>query len=102
MNFKEYQLLAKETATYPNDVTIAYLSAGLTGEAGEVSEQIKKAYRKGMKADGEGIPDDRKENIFYEIGDVLWYCAMLAYEFDFDLQSVAEANIKKLQERHGR
>ena len=37
-----------------------------------------------------------------EIGDVLWYCAMLADYFDVDLGKIMEDNINKLHSRKSR
>jgi len=43
MEFNEYQKLARETAIYPNvDNNFIYPTLGLTGEAGEVAEKLKK------------------------------------------------------------
>ena len=58
--------MALETAIYP--LPIIYPTLGLTGEAGEVSEKIKKVLR-----DNEGLFDkEKKREIAKEIGDVLW------------------------------
>ena len=37
-----------------------------------------------------------------EIGDVLWYCAMLADYLDVDLGTIMENNINKLHSRKSR
>ena len=34
-----------------------------------------------------------------EIGDVLWYCALLADDLGYTLQQIAEMNISKLKSR---
>lgn len=43
LTLDEYQQLAIETAIYPNP--IIYPTLGLTGEAGEVSDKVKKVLR---------------------------------------------------------
>lgn len=43
LTLDEYQQLALETAIYPNP--IIYPTLGLTGEAGEVSDKVKKVLR---------------------------------------------------------
>ncbi len=46
MKFEEYQNQARETALYPNRFeNIEYPTLGLTGEAGEVANIVKKIQR---------------------------------------------------------
>lgn len=67
LTLDEYQQLALETAIYPNP--IIYPTLGLTGEAGEVSDKVKKVLR-----DNDSVfTDEKKLEIAKEIGDVLWY-----------------------------
>ncbi len=96
MDLNHYQDKSRETACYPNagDNPI-YPTLGLVGEAGEVADKIKKAIR-----DNDGIFDEKvKQDIKYELGDVLWYVAQLSTEFGFNLESVAKANLEKLSSR---
>jgi NTP pyrophosphatase (non-canonical NTP hydrolase) len=67
----------------------------LVGEAGEVANKIKKVIRdkKIFRSEVE---------IASEIGDVLWYCAMLADYLDTNLGKIMEDNIDKLQSRKSR
>lgn len=46
MKINEYQLKALETAIYPEDCKIIYPALGLTGEAGEVSDKVKKGNQR--------------------------------------------------------
>ena len=72
LTLDEYQKMALETAIYP--LPIIYPTLGLTGEAGEVSDKVKKVLR-----DNGGVFDNnKKREIAKEIGDVLWYCATLS------------------------
>ena len=96
MNFKEYQKQSRRTALYPNqDDNYIYPTLGLTGEAGEVAEKIKKIIR-----DKEGvISEEDRQAISKELGDVLWYVSQLASELKLDLADVAQGNLDKLQSR---
>lgn len=92
-NLNNYQMQAREFAIYPERMKVVYPALGLAGEAGEVADKVKKIYR-----------DDRTDAKFLaeiakEIGDVMWYCAVLAEDLGFSLQQVAEMNIYKLQSR---
>lgn len=97
MKFDTYQETIADFAVYPRSSeleTISYLVLGLNGEAGEVAEQVKKAIRN----DGH-LSAERREKIKQELGDVLWYLARLATEFDVSLADIAALNIKKLRQR---
>jgi len=97
-----YQRDAIRTAVYRDRTPMRWLrlfysSLGLAGEAGEVANKVKKI----MRDDGSEITPDRRQQILDELGDVLWYVALVADELDATLSSVATANIEKLQARHG-
>lgn len=93
--FDEYEEAAMLTAKGLATSTYWYPALGLVGEAGEVSEKIKKLYR-----DAEGLASlDFKVELVKELGDVLWYATALARMAGVSLQNVAEANIAKLRDR---
>lgn len=98
-NIDEYQTFASGTAIYPDlGSNIDYPTLGLCGEAGEVAEKVKKMHRDN---DGElSIPI--REDLILELGNVMWYVAMLANEIDVDLSTVLENNIEKLNSRKER
>lgn len=101
MNFKEYQTEQMKLAIYPREdwvAKFAYVSLGLIGEAGEVSEKVKKGIRKNKF---EYIYDN-KEEIAKELGDVLWYISALSHELGYDLEEIANMNIAKLKDRDAR
>ena len=89
-----YQKSAKATAIYPRDYSIVYPAIGLAGEAGEVANKVKKLIR-----DNPDMTDDIKEKIGDEIGDVLWYCAVLADDLGQSLSEIANRNLLKLANR---
>ena len=98
MTLDEYQNHALETAIYPKQYKIIYPALGITGEAGECSDKVKKVIR-----DNNGeFTYDRKREIAKEIGDVLWYCATLAHDIGYTLNEVGEMNVEKLNSRKER
>ena len=98
MEINDYQTKALETAIYPKKDEVIYPTLGLAGEAGEVADKVKKVIR-----DNGGIftPQIRAE-IAKELGDVMWYCATLAYDIGFPLENIAQVNIDKLNSRKER
>jgi len=96
MQFNDYQAQALKTAIYPDrGNNILYPTLGLCGEAGEVAELIKKMVR-----DDEGVmTPERRLKLQKELGDVLWYVAVVAQEACISLESVAKVNLDKLSAR---
>jgi NTP pyrophosphatase (non-canonical NTP hydrolase) len=96
LTFEKYQEGAKETAIYPNVGNNPYYpTLGLTGEAGEISNKVKKIMR---DSDGK-ISDEHRDDIKKELGDVLWYVAMVASEFNLNMGEIAQKNYDKLKKR---
>jgi NTP pyrophosphatase (non-canonical NTP hydrolase) len=95
MDFNKYQETAVETAIYPSTHRILYPALGMAGEAGEVANKVKKIIRDGP----ENMPDDWKDQIASEIGDVLWYCAALSNDIGIPLALIAAQNRDKLLAR---
>ncbi len=97
--FSRYQKQSRETAQYPNPGSnYIYPALGLGNEAGEVLGKIKKLQR-----DKNNVVDDTfREAIGAEIGDVLWYLAQLATEFNLNFGDIAFDNLVKLFDRQKR
>jgi|TARA_R110002074_G_scaffold62017_2_gene149573 NTP pyrophosphatase (non-canonical NTP hydrolase) len=94
-----YERLAGETAIFPKEKALEYLALGLTSEAGEVAGKVKKLIRDGEDKEGFEL---KKIAISHEIGDVLWYCAMMASEVGVSLNTIMKDNLEKLHSRKER
>lgn len=92
----QYQSASRLTAIYPmRGQNFLYPMIGIVSEVGEIADQVKRIIR-----DEEGIiSEERRLAIEDEIGDVLWYLAQLATEFNLQLSTAADQNLKKLSER---
>ena len=90
-----YQQVAKTTAIYPREQAIIYPTLGLTGEAGEVANKVKKIIRDGSDKNNEELV----QTISAEIGDCLWYIAVLASDIGVKLSDIASDNLIKLEKR---
>jgi len=103
MEFDEYQKKAAkydlfEVSSDLKEVGFIEKVLGLTGEAGETADKIKKILR-----DKDGMVSDKdRESVTKELGDVLWYVAAIARYLGVDLSEVAEGNINKLESRYQR
>lgn len=100
MTLDEYQKEALVTAVFTDDEfkDLAHWVFGITGEAGEIAEKFKKIVR-----DKEAIIGDTdRDEIIKEIGDVMWYLAVLAKQLDVSFDEVGKRNIAKLRDRQNR
>lgn len=79
-----------DNAPDPGDLLNGAL--GLTGEAGEVADIIKKYIFHGHKLD--------RDEIVKELGDVLWYVALLCETIGVSIEDVMTKNIDKLKNRY--
>jgi NTP pyrophosphatase (non-canonical NTP hydrolase) len=68
---------------------------GLTGEAGEFADHVKKIFFHGKAYD-----DDRREAMILELGDIMWYVMQACEALEVSLEEVVYDNIDKLSERH--
>jgi NTP pyrophosphatase (non-canonical NTP hydrolase) len=98
MNLKEYQQAARRTAIYAAHHRVIYPALGLASEAGEVAGKVKKILRD-QDGDFASAPLDAIRD---ELGDVLWYVAVLAGDLGLSLDEIAAANLAKLASRKER
>ncbi|MFZ2555850.1 MAG: nucleoside triphosphate pyrophosphohydrolase family protein [Minisyncoccia bacterium] len=101
MDFDEYQKLATRTATFDGksaEYALMYLGLGVTGEAGEIAEKLKKILRN----DAGVISEEKRDALKQEIGDVLWYLSQLARVLEIPFSEAAKANIEKTADRAAR
>jgi NTP pyrophosphatase (non-canonical NTP hydrolase) len=99
MNMNDYQQAALRTAA-PREKhnELFHLLLGLVGETGEIAEKAKKIVR---DKDSDFSQWDI-EDLTKELGDTLWYVAVVAAYFDIPLEDVAQLNITKLADRQQR
>ena len=98
LTFREYEESAAKTAIYDKQWAIVYPALGVNGEAGEIAEKVKKMLRD----DGGVMTPQRRQNLAYEIGDVLWYLTALCHDLGMTLEGCARMNFEKLDSRSRR
>lgn len=102
LTMSEYQKRTLDTATKGSDLEgfterdLARFCLGISDEAGEVAGALKKYLRRDFDV------DELRRRVLGELGDVMWYIAVFSYMLNLDLESVAEANLEKLQSRKDR
>ena len=75
----------------PRPDDLAIMTLGLCGEAGEVSEPIKKQIRGSKPVDVDALA--------LELGDVVHYACAIADHFDINMEDVLSKNVAKLEAR---
>jgi len=95
--FSEYEHIVGQEWHPDHDVLpgLGLAALGLAGEAGEVTDEVKKVYRN----DGGKLYSKRQNKILLEMGDVLFYLQALAIELGVSLSDIATLNRQKLHER---
>ncbi len=88
--------LASEQSMEDFDSKLGTSGLGITGEAGEIADTIKKIMYQGKIFD-----EKTREDLIKETGDLLWYVAFMCRNvLDVSIEEVIEKNIEKLQNRY--
>lgn len=76
----------------PAKYDLLHAALGTTGEAGELADAIKKHvfYNKPLDV----------ANVREELGDLMWYIALMCRTIQCDPQDILDENIAKLQKRY--
>jgi NTP pyrophosphatase (non-canonical NTP hydrolase) len=90
-NDKKYKEVIKRFQDHHN-VRRMHAAIGISGEAGEIDDAIKKSIYYGKELD--------VENIKEECGDLLWYMAILLHDIGSSFDEVMGQNIVKLRKRY--
>lgn len=100
MTFDEYQKKALKTRLTSGDKfkDLTHWVLGTVGEAGELAEKFKKIIRDKNSR----LNKTDQQEFLKEIGDVLWYLAVLSQELGISFNKAAEENIAKLADRQKR
>jgi len=89
---KDFDAIGARLAN-PENIRLLHAAIGLATEAGEVQDALKKHLFYGKPLD--------KVNLAEEIGDLFWYCAILADTLGVSFDEIQEKNIAKLKARYG-
>ena len=92
MEFNDYQDKVLQFRTKTADEMYAVI--GLSGEVGELHSVVAKAIRDGVKDEVEF-----EKNVKKELGDILWFIAAIADDFETSLEEIAQGNYYKLKDR---
>lgn len=93
---QSYERLFAKIATYgdgsPDPGALINGALGLTGEAGEAADLIKKYIFHGHTLD--------RYALVKELGDVCWYVALICAAMGWDFDEILKLNIEKLKKRY--
>jgi NTP pyrophosphatase (non-canonical NTP hydrolase) len=92
------EFIARIQQLADSDVPIARLmtaAVGLSAEAGEFTEIIKK-----IAFQGKELTEDNRIHLIKELGDVYWYFTQALLGLDVDLNEVVLTNVMKLTARY--
>jgi NTP pyrophosphatase (non-canonical NTP hydrolase) len=88
------RLAALQDQGFPTERLLT-AAVGMSAEAGEFTEIIKKIIFQGKPIN--------EENLFHlkrELGDIMWYVAQACIGLDISLEEVIEMNVDKLKSRY--
>ena len=89
---RDFDAIGERMKTVENQ-RLLHAGIGLATEAGEFLDALKKHVFYGKELD--------RVNLREEMGDIFWYCAIIADQLDVQFSEVMERNITKLKARYG-
>ena len=89
---KNFEEISNRMGSIQNQ-RLLHAGIGLATESGELLDALKKHIFYGKELD--------TINLGEEIGDMFWYCAIIADELGFNFDEIMEKNITKLKARYG-
>ncbi len=96
IDIKKYQRLVKKTAKVDfktKSDEIVNWGLGVSGEAGDLAGCIKKTVYHN---------NDQRQGIRENVGDTMWYLAMICNFYDWKFEEVLAENIEKLNKRYSK
>lgn len=89
---ESYQELGDRLQMQPTQLHMLHAVLGLSGEVGEIVDAVKKGllYNKPLDV----------ENLKEELGDLMWYAALLLHSIGSSFEEVMEGNRAKLEKRY--
>jgi len=88
----DYDMISKRLCE-PRAIRLLHAAMGLTTEANEIVDHMKKVIFYGKPLD--------ETNLVEEMGDLLFYMSIICREFGITMEEIAEKNIAKLKARYG-
>jgi NTP pyrophosphatase (non-canonical NTP hydrolase) len=93
MDFNEYLIQSERTLVQKGkDLNLLHGAIGISTEAGEILDAFKRHIYYGKELD--------VVNIKEEIGDIMWYVAILCRELNLNIEDILQTNIDKLKARY--
>lgn len=92
MDIKTYLSASERTLIDKgHDMNLLHAAMGISTESGELMDAFKRKLFYGKELD--------VVNLKEEVGDIMWYVAILLRELDLDFNEILQLNIDKLQAR---
>ncbi len=97
MKTNEYQKKMLKTAKFElnREAALVLCGLGLTGEAGEIADLVKK-----MTFQGHDFDETQRQKLLEEAGDLAWYLAYLCRTLGSNFEEIFQMNIDKLNKRY--
>lgn len=93
MDIKSYKKESERTLIDKgHDLNLLHAAMGISTESGELMDAFKRKIFYGKDLD--------VVNVKEEIGDLMWYVAILLRELDLDFEDLLQTNIDKLKARY--